>query len=51
VIPVQNSIDYARQADCALHLISGDHPLNSSIELIEALFMQFLDAVLAADAR
>ena len=51
VIPVQNSIDYARQADCALHLISGDHPLNSSIESIEALFMQFLDAVLAADAR
>ena len=51
VIPVQNSIDYARQADCALHLISGDHPLTSSIESIEALFMQFLDAVLAADAR
>ena len=51
VIPVQNSIDYARQADCALHLISGDHPLNSSIESIEALFMQFLDAVFAADAR
>lgn len=51
VIPVQNSIDYARQADCTLHLISGDHPLNSSIESIEALFMQFLDAVLAADAR
>jgi pimeloyl-ACP methyl ester carboxylesterase len=51
VIPVQNSIDYAHQADCALHLISGDHPLNSSIESIEALFMQFLDAVFAADAR
>ena len=51
VIPVQNSIDFARQADCSAHLISGDHPLNSSIESVEAIFVQFLNSVLAADAH
>jgi len=47
VIPVQNSIDYARKADCSLHLISGDHPLNTSIEMVEVLFEQFLQRVLS----
>jgi hypothetical protein len=45
VIPVQNSIDFAREADCSLHLISGDHPLNTSIESVETLFARFLDSV------
>ena len=48
VIPPQNSIDYAREADCSLHLISGDHPLNTSIDSVETLFERFLDSVLAA---
>ncbi len=47
VIPVQNSIDYARKSDSSLHLISGDHPLNTSIDTIELLFEQFLASVLA----
>lgn len=51
VIPVQNSIDYAREADCSLHLISGDHPLNDSIAEIETLFRRFLDRVMAPTAR
>lgn len=46
VIPVQHSIDYAREADCSLHLVRGDHPLNTSIETVEALFAGFLDRVL-----
>lgn len=45
VIPVQNSIQYAKQADCTLHLISGDHRLNSSLDQIEPLFLQFLSAL------
>jgi pimeloyl-ACP methyl ester carboxylesterase len=45
VIPVQNSIDYARDADCTLHLISGDDPLNSSIGEVETLFERFLARV------
>jgi predicted esterase len=45
VIPAQNSIDYARDADCTLHLISGDHALNGSIGEVETLFERFLARV------
>jgi len=48
VIPAQNSIDYARDADCTLHLISGDHSLNSSISEVETLFERFLLRVTTA---
>ncbi len=46
VIPAQHSIDYAREADCRLHLIRGDHPLNTSIETVESIFAGFLDSAL-----
>jgi surfactin synthase thioesterase subunit len=42
VIPIQNSITYAQQAKCILHLIDGDHRLNSSIVLVNDLFNSFL---------
>ena len=48
VIPAENSIKYARQADCTLHLVSGDHALNGVIEKVENLFDQFLATVLPA---
>jgi len=48
VIPAQNSIDYARGADCTLHLIRGDHALNGSIGEIETLFERFLARVTGA---
>ncbi len=38
-----NSIQYAQQADCALHLIQGDHRLNSSLDTVSALFNTFLE--------
>jgi len=44
VIPAQHSIDYAREADCSLHLIRGDHPLNTSMETVESIFEGFLDS-------
>lgn len=50
VIPVENSIRYARDADCTLHLLSGDHPLNDSIEVVGRLFDQFLCKVLDPQA-
>jgi pimeloyl-ACP methyl ester carboxylesterase len=50
VIPAQNSIDYAREADCTLHLVRGDHPLNESIAEIESLFEGFLSRVMPAAA-
>ena len=45
VIPVENSIRYAKEADCTLHLISGDHPLNSSLEVVAGLFEGFLEPI------
>ncbi len=42
IIPPENSIKFAKNIDCSLHLISGDHRLNSSIEVVEKLFSQFL---------
>jgi len=44
VIPVQNSIQYAQKANCSLHLIAGDHRLNSSIEAVKQLFERYLRA-------
>ncbi len=44
VIPVEHSIRYANEADCTLHLLSGDHRLNSSLEKVETLFRNFLKA-------
>jgi esterase/lipase len=46
VIPAENSIKYARQVDCTLHLISGDHALNGVIKTVENLFEQFLVSAL-----
>jgi surfactin synthase thioesterase subunit len=42
IIPVAHSIKYAQQAQCSLHLIDGDHRLNSSIEQVMGLFQVFL---------
>lgn len=50
VIPVDNSIRYAREADCSLHLISGDHALNGVIDDVAGLFENFLRRSLAANA-
>jgi len=47
IIPPEHSIRYAKEADCTLHLISGDHPLNSSIEVVEGLFEGFLERALS----
>ena len=47
IIPVENSIRYAREADCTLHLISGDHALNGVIDVVANLFENFLRANLA----
>jgi predicted esterase len=43
VVPPANSIRFAKYADCSLHLIRGDHRLNSSLNVVEKLFRQFLD--------
>ncbi|WJG09909.1 YqiA/YcfP family alpha/beta fold hydrolase [Aliiglaciecola sp. LCG003] len=42
IIPIDNSIKYAHQAKCTLHLIDGDHRLNASIEQVLQLYRTFL---------
>lgn len=42
VIPVEHSIRYAREADCELHLVSGDHRLMNSLDVVVSLFERFL---------
>jgi alpha/beta superfamily hydrolase len=46
VVPAENSVRFARQHQAELHLIHGDHGLNTRIGLIEGIFRQFLEAVL-----
>ncbi|MFO7189804.1 MAG: alpha/beta fold hydrolase [Pseudomonadota bacterium] len=42
VVPVDNSIRYARQYRAALHILDGDHSLMEQIEVICELFEGFL---------
>ena len=46
VIPVENSIKYAQKAQCSLHIIDGDHRLNSSLTQVITLFKVFLKATI-----
>ena len=48
VVPAQNSIRFARQHQCDLHLLDGDHRLNAALPRIEPLFELFLKQVLCA---
>ena len=47
IIPAENSIKYARHADCTLHLISEDHSLNGSLEVVASLFERFLSRAMS----
>lgn len=47
VIPVEHSIKYAKDSDCTLHLISSDHGLHGSIDVVANLFERFLLAAIA----
>ena len=46
VIPAEHSIKYAQKSQCSLHLIDGDHRLNSSLARVIELFRLFLKSVL-----
>jgi len=50
IIPSGHSIKFAEKVDCTLHLISGDHRLNESIETVADLFGQFLNRVLSNES-
>lgn len=42
VIPYANAIRFCEQHRCTLHLIDGDHRLNSSLHKVGELFSRFL---------
>lgn len=42
VIPYQHSLKFAEESKCSLHLINGDHSLNSSLNEVTAIFDGFL---------
>ena len=50
VVPVENSIRFARQHLTELHLIHGDHGLNGQIDFIEQVFRDFLERILLPKA-
>ncbi|MCX2981561.1 alpha/beta hydrolase [Halieaceae bacterium IMCC14734] len=43
VVPCANSERFSREHDSRLHLIEGDHRLNSSLDTVKNLFSDFLD--------
>ena len=47
VVPVQNSVRFARQHRCDLYLLDGDHRLNDVLPKVEAIFELFIDQVMA----
>jgi len=46
IVPVENSVRFAREHTTELHLIAGDHSLNDQLPKIGMLFDLFLDEVL-----
>ena len=43
IVPVENSIRYARGCSATLHLVDGDHRLTSNLEEINEYLRQFLN--------
>ena len=50
VVPAAHSVAFACRHRAALHLLDGDHRLNSALPAIKPLFRQFLTDVLAERA-
>jgi alpha/beta superfamily hydrolase len=48
VVPVQNSIKFAKLNQCDLHLLDGDHQLNDALPKIKPLFEIFLKQIIAS---
>lgn len=42
IVPVENSIRYARQCSATLHLVDGDHRLTANIDEINKYLAQFI---------
>ncbi len=47
VVPVENSIRFAREARATLHILDGDHRLTDNIDEINAYLVQFIERLIA----
>ena len=45
IVPVENSIRFARQASSTLHLVDGDHRLTDNIDAINEYLEQFIKII------
>lgn len=46
IIPVENSIRFAKEFNHSLHLVPGNHGLSDALETVDLLFFNFLKRVL-----
>jgi pimeloyl-ACP methyl ester carboxylesterase len=46
IVPVENSIRYARNCSATLHLVDGDHRLTANIDEINEYLHQFLNTIM-----
>ena len=49
VVPIDNSIRFAREYRSSLHIVDGDHRLTANLDTICALLDRFLDDVVEKD--
>jgi predicted esterase len=47
IVPVDNSIRYARECGATLHIVNGDHRLTANIVAINGYLRQFLESLSA----
>ena len=47
VVPVENSIRYARECSATLHIVNGDHRLTANIAAINGYLEQFIHSLVA----
>jgi dipeptidyl aminopeptidase/acylaminoacyl peptidase len=45
IVPVENSIRFARQCHASLHIVDGDHRLTANIDEINDYLKRFLDHI------
>jgi len=48
IVPVENSIRYARECSASLHLVDGDHRLTENIDVINDYLEQFIGNISGA---
>jgi predicted esterase len=45
IVPVDNSIRYARECSATLHIVNGDHRLTANIDEINEYLRQFIEGI------